>query len=117
MKKYIFILFLAFTFNSKAQDTINNPSMPIKEVTISNELKFIRMNLRKSHNQFKTGAVMYAASVIPIGLGFASNQPPLIYAGGVISLIGTIVMINSHKYIGRAGIGFGGEGVKVRYVL
>ena len=37
--------------------------------------------------------------------------------GGVSSLVGTIFIINSHRYIGKAGIGVGGKGVEVKYVF
>jgi hypothetical protein len=38
-------------------------------------------------------------------------------AGGIACLIGTIYFIDSHKYIGRAGVGVGGNGITAKYVF
>lgn len=69
---------------------------------------YISANLIKCHNQFKTGSSLFFGGIVVSGLwlGLASNNNGRLYgslAGSGVSLIGGIIMIASHRYIGKAG--------------
>lgn len=77
------------------------------------DLTNVQLNLSLSHRKFKIGALLLGAGVAGFFLGSfstASNSGyptqlgSLLILGGLgATVTGTILMINSHKYIGKAG--------------
>lgn len=111
MKKTILTLFVilnALLVNSQTDSTIN---LRLNRLEQNNEV--IKTNLTKCHKQWTTGLGVVGSGFIVSGFGTlisatnGSNPKDgayIIGAGGLISLIGSIIMIDSHKYIGRTGL-------------
>ncbi|MBL0105264.1 MAG: hypothetical protein IPP51_16710 [Bacteroidetes bacterium] len=108
-------------------------STEIKLQQLKTGVIFMRENLDKSHRQFRTGTTLFLA-----GAGVAvisAFVPPeeLVRTGGtkaktydfrtgvaivgaVVNLVGAIFMVDSHKYIGRAGRWkFNGSGIAMEF--
>lgn len=94
-------------------------------VLVSNELEFMKNCFKKHHQEHNIGGLTtlfgIGISVAGIVVGTYPKQADaaraLFVVGGVISLIGQITMFDSHKWIGRAGLGINGNGLSVRYVF
>lgn len=101
-------------------------------IKMKNDQTEVKLNLYKCHQEFKVGVGMLGTG---IGLGILgtaiiSNQDPqanqynrgidgktVAIIGGVLSLAGSIVIADSHKFIARASltgikVNFGGDGSK-----
>jgi len=86
---------------------------------INKEIESIQTNLFDCHKQYRTGLITSLAGFVIVGSVIAANNNPsvkvresnqtygkyIMIAGGVCSLIGSIIIIDSHKFIGRAGVG------------
>ena len=80
-----------------------------------NTIADMQMNFRKSHKKFKIGTLLFVGGFLAFNVGAAlltstpagqaaSPTDILLYVGGFgASVTGIIFMINSHKYIGKAG--------------
>lgn len=85
-------------------------------VNLTQEIDYMKNCFRKSQAQFNSGSYCVYTGIGLGGIGVllsANKEPvalPLIGVGGVLSLIGTILMIDSHKWIGKAGLGINGKG-------
>ena len=93
-----------------------------KDVVITDELIYLRKCLSASHSEYKTGSTLLISGIALSGLGIYlstknTNALPVVYIGSAICVLGEIFMIDSHKWIGRAGIGVGGNGVLITYKL
>lgn len=88
-------------------------------VNLTQEINYMRNCLLKSYNQFKIGAISFCSGIAVSGIGVAliSKQSqlslPLYGLGGLVSIIGAAIMIDSHKWIGKAGLGMSGKGDSV----
>lgn len=95
----------------------------IKEISITEDFLFIKECLRKHSKQYYTGFAFVMLGYASAGAGVAlyEKEPkyakPLVIGGAVVSLIGHIVMVNSHKWFKRAAFGINGTEVKVKYRL
>jgi hypothetical protein len=78
---------------------------------ISEEIKYMQTNLVKCHRQFNTGLIFHLIGFAGYLAGsiIATDNPestrPILLVAGAASIIGTIQMIASHRYIGYAGRG------------
>ena len=120
MKKTILILLTLLNVlivNSQTDSTIN---LRLNRLESNNDL--IKTNLTKCHKQWTTGLGVVGSGFIVSGFGILISSTNGVYkssynsvsnpkdgayiigAGGLISLIGSIIMIDSHKYIGRTGL-------------
>lgn len=101
------------------KDTLINEA----SVSINKELHFIKECLRKHSRQYYTGftfvAIGYAAAGVGIALSdkYPNKTTNLIIGGAAISLIGHLVMINSHKWFKKAALGISGTELYVKYRL
>ena len=73
----------------------------------------MRENLDKAHKQFRVGtSMLLAGTLLSIGGAAITSDPGssmekvktgVMITGGVLALAGAIFMIDSHRYIGKAG--------------
>ena len=109
MKKLLLILlcfpFIIYGQNDNFEKINLNKSSQSKEITeLRNEINSVKYNLNLHHQQFSTGIIV---SIIGVTLTIAATAaltpatPALTIAGGVISLIGYGMMIDSDKYFGK----------------
>ena len=101
--------------DSEKFDVLRNELMQMK-----NDQTEVKLNLYKCHQEFKVGVGMAGAG---LGLGILAyaqvqSDPrmgdvakPIAIIGSILSLAGSIVMIDSHKFIGRASL----TGIKVDF--
>jgi nucleoside recognition membrane protein YjiH len=121
----ILITLAAFNLTSQVDSTVNKRIMGLETqiLQMKNNTEAIQMNLEKCHKLWSTGLIMNFAGIAISAGGLASINTSNIQssdfglpiAGGVMSLIGTIVMINAHKYIGKAGLGLSANGIRYRF--
>lgn len=111
------------TINKQSKQTLASmPVLPTKEVKISDELLNMRTDFTNCHKEFKTGLFFIGGGIFITALGTTNlfsygGSSPITIIGGLVSLTGIIIITDSHKWIGRAGIGIGGNGVVVKYVF
>ena len=101
----------------REEDSIKRASMPVREIKISDELTYIRNNLNNCHKEYRTGLIFIGVGIGVGTIGALTHTSVISIIGGVSGLVGTIIMIDSHKWIGRIGIGVAGNGVNVKYVF
>ena len=125
----IFIIGL-LTFQSFSQTTdslMTNEFKLIKQKILALETnsEIVQSNLSKCHKQWSVGLglniVGYGFSGIGTWLLIETNTNPtqkdptvgyaMMAGGGLLSLIGTIVIMDSHKYIGKAGLSISKGGI------
>lgn len=115
------------SFGQTPDSLITNEIKLIKQkiLALETNTEILQSNLNKCHKQWSLGLGINAA-----GLGFSgvgtwllietSTNPTrkdptvgyaMIASGGVLSLIGTLVMLESHRYIGEAGLSFSKGGI------
>lgn len=104
LMKSILLIFVFFTVNSFGQDLDSLKAKILKmDVAVNN----IHFNMQKSHNEFRAGTLIMAVGAIVTGIWISGqntsglDEPRLMYAGISISAIGAVLMIDSHKWIGR----------------
>lgn len=105
MKSILLVLILILiSANSFGQDLDSLKAKILKmDVAVNN----IHFNMQKSHNEFRAGTLIMAVGAIVTGIWIAGNdnpglnEPGIMYTGISISAIGTVLMIDSHKWIGR----------------
>lgn len=109
--------------NSENFSGIINTKSTHDSVLVSNELKYMKNCFRKCHNEYVVGASTVLCGVL-ISLSGAymtssgkGDSTFIISFGGAITMAGGIVMFDSHKWIGRAGIGITGNGISVKYIF
>lgn len=119
MNKHLLVLVISLSFiSSKAQSKID--TIP-KQVKIQDEFIYMRKCLKKAHKQYSDGLVI-SLTGLTMAAGFSLYKDPnkrvfFTYLGSGLMLTGSIIMIDSNKWLGRAGIGIGGSGVNVKYVF
>jgi hypothetical protein len=95
---------------------IQKSKTTVDTVYISKELYYLKHCLRKGHVEFLNGTatMCFGITFTSFGTYLAVNEQsgaaPLLVIGSVLSTIGTIIMIDSHKWFGRAGQGVNGKG-------
>ena len=86
-------------------------------IQMKNDQTDVKLNLYKCHQEFKVGLGMVGAGLGLGILGYAqasSGSPsgaPIAIIGGVLSLAGSIVILDSHKFIAKASL----TGIKVEF--
>jgi hypothetical protein len=92
MKKILFI-FLLIPLISIGQD---------KEIIeLRNEINTIKNNLNLHHQQFRSGFIVSIVGVSATIVASITAAPAVAIAGGVISLIGCALMVDSDKWFGK----------------
>ena len=109
--KALVVIFLLYPSIVVSQNT---DSLYQRILQIETNQRNIQVNLTKAHNKFSIGTTLVIAG---LGATFASiitdepgqdadgnpQEPILLYIGSALLTVGTIIQIDSHKYIGRAG--------------
>ena len=106
----LLIIFICTASLSKAQ-TLDSLSNDLK--LLKGSIIYMRNNLNEAHKEFRTGAVLSMGGLTLIGVGAVINSGDasnpnssggiFIFIGSIAGLIGGIMIIDSHKFIGRAG--------------
>ncbi len=100
-------------YNNKKEVVAN----PVREINIGDEMKFMRENLRKCHNIYSVGIGLQLFGMGGIAYGAVSGESIGYLAGSGLALVGTLLSVYSHSFLGNAAVGIGGAGLKFRYVL
>ncbi len=125
MKKIILIVLNIFFINCVNAQIDTNINMRLKTLELNNEI--IQTNLKKCHKQWQNGLEVtgfgLGASIVGSYMVFNSNNigdaskvgQIFIGLGGLTSFIGTIIMLDSHRYIGKAGLSFNSNGLVYKF--
>lgn len=115
MKLFLLISFVFLGLSTMAQSQQSVDSLKAEILKVNNDLQYVKMNLAKSESKFKRGiliATLGYSITITGGLMLGRKQDDLgkvlLVAGGVTGSVGTVLMLDSFKYLGRAGRREGG---------
>ena len=107
-------IMLGSHLSAQAQNTPTQPgadSLRAKILRLRTDLDATRDNLRISHRKFRGGILVsgigYSITILG-GVLLGSQQysdwgQPLVVAGGVIGFSGALLLLNSNRFIGKAG--------------
>ena len=113
MKRLFLFVLVAIAINCHAQADYD--SLKQKVLNMDMAINAIHHNMVHSHKEFKAGTSLIIMGTILTIAGSlilqdrdgtvtkANKNPTLIYLGTGVVTIGTIIQIDSHKWIGRAG--------------
>ncbi len=89
----IFVLITSYAFGQTPTDSIQ-----------TKQIIDIKAGLLKSHQRYSTGTAFVVMGAIgTIAATAFKADDKVIIAGGIVSLIGALIQMDSHKFIGRAG--------------
>lgn len=107
---HLILFFLSIACYSQQQLPADVEQLKAQVLTLSQDVSRIEINLVTSEKKFKRGIIVATigyALVITGGLmlGRENDQlgQGLLIAGGVTGVVGTALMVDSFKYLGRAG--------------
>lgn len=111
IKHFFFFCLLAFSFASQAQQSPASIEELKQQVLGLNErMDQVQLNLSTSEKKFKRGILVatigYSLTITGgLMLGRSNDQlgQVLLVTGGATGAVGTVLMIDSFKYLGRAG--------------
>ena len=109
MKKLIlFCLFVPLLL--RAQQTNDVEELKMQVLALQTNLDHVQLNLKQADNKFKRGILIstigYSLTITGgLMLGRKDDQlgQTLLVIGGTTGVVGTVLMIESFKYLGRAG--------------
>lgn len=106
MKKLLLLLIL-ISGHSLAQQA--DTSMNARVQRIENNIEYLKQQLTNAHGQFRIGATSLLIGCASTAWAAISKQPDdtrqaFLVCGSVLELLGMGIMIDSHKFIGRAGM-------------
>jgi hypothetical protein len=109
--KILMIIFAVWaTTASFGQSTESVDSLKTEILKLRQDIDHVKVNLGTSENKFKRGilvATLGYTVTITGGLMLGRKQDQLgkvlLVAGGATGVVGTALMIDSFKYLGRAG--------------
>lgn len=105
----ILIVLSALLFSSESNGQSGDiDSLKAKILKMDLAINNMHNNMVKSHKEFKIGVWNLVAGTVLTIIGATQDAPegdysPLLALGGTISLGGTILIIDSHKYFGYGG--------------
>jgi hypothetical protein len=115
MKKLILLLAL-LPFAAQSQRKAEGVPM-YDTVRVSDQLNHMQYCLRQSDMHFKRGLMLFALGTA-FNLAGAVIEEPVLYFGGVMCYVGSgVVLYNSRRWIGRAGVSVNGPAVNVIYTF
>lgn len=109
--KLLLIILLTSAICSRGQSDSTLHRLNALEQTVSH----VQYNLVKAHDQFQLGFTVFALGtfastagiLIPeetsLGQSNKGTKNAMLIAGGIGSLVGVFLMVDAHKYFGRAG--------------
>ncbi len=104
---------------SKPENKIIFPVQTPDTISVALELDYMKTCFRNHGRQYYTGVITVLSGFAVTGGGTAlsltnTNAGAAIAGiGAVVTLVGTIIMVDSHKWIRRAGLGINGKGNSV----
>ncbi len=112
---------VAYYSQSGKRTYVNNiANMRTDSVLISDELNYLKRCLVKSHQEYCAGIGVIGlgiAGTVGVGLADIEDKNILLLFTSGISLVGTIIVIDSHKWFKRAGLGINKNGIGVKYIF
>ena len=113
MKKLILIMLVPFFVKAQYTQTVQTVT-----VSVSDEFQYMQNCFARQHSQFLTGSVISAIGLGITGASFYvetdANAPKVMAIGGAcLMFIGTVVIIDSHKWFKKASLGVSGKGNSV----
>ena len=110
MKILVIIVAVFVTSFARAQTVDGVDSLKAEILKVRNDLQLVKLNLAESERKFKRGILVatvgYTVTVTG-GLMLGRKQDELgkvlLVAGGATGVVGTVLMLDSFKYLGRAG--------------
>ena len=122
---FVFVIgMMALQYYGQTIDSLNKfKSIESRLLEVETNTSILQSNLSKCHKQWVDGlgVCVFGVGASVIGgymsinanyNGDKSNVGLIITGvGGLTSLIGTIVMLDSHKYIGKSGLGLSKGGI------
>lgn len=90
---------------------------------MNTDVYIMRENLKRCHTQYTNGLGITVGGILVSGIGISvliekNNTTPvavMCVVGGLLTIIGQIVMIDSHKYINKAGLGISNNGIVYKF--
>jgi hypothetical protein len=109
MKTLFLILIILFSLTGYSQ-TNNLDSLKQRILMLEANQESIQFNLTKAHNRYRTGLMITITGIAMTWAGAAAglsgadgNSAGLLTLGSIVSTVGSVILIDSHKFIGRAG--------------
>lgn len=112
MRSALIALFILLPFISQGQsaDTLQIEDLKQQVLSLRADVDLISLNLQTSHTKFKQGifvATLGYTVTIAGGLMLGRKNDELgkvlLISGGTIGCVGTVLLIDSFKYLGRVG--------------
>ena len=110
MKILVIIIAVFVTSSASAQTLEGVDSLKAEILKVRNDLQLVKLNLAESERKFKRGILVATVGytvTITGGLMLGRKQDELgkvlLVAGGATGVVGTVLMLDSFKYLGRAG--------------
>jgi len=110
MRFLICLLFLVPSSLFAQQATPNEEDLKKQILELNQRMDQVQLNLTASEKKFKRGILVatigYTLTITGgLMLGRSNDQlgQALLITGGVTGVIGTVLMVDSFKYLGRAG--------------
>ncbi len=112
MRCGLIALFILLSFVSRAQrtDTLQIEDLKQQVLSLRADVDLISLNLQTSHAKFKRGifvATLGYTVTITGGLMLGRKNDELgkvlLISGGTIGCVGTVLLVDSFKYLGRVG--------------
>lgn len=111
MKRLFCIIFLALPALAKAQPTpASVEELKQQVLTLNARMDQVQLNLATSEKKFKRGILVatigYSLTITGgLMLGRSNDRwgQALLITGGATGAVGTVLMVDSFKYLGRAG--------------
>lgn len=107
MKKTLITLLILTSFASKGQDL---DSLKREIIELKLEQEYIKVHLEKHHDQYSLGAGLLIGGLVMLGVDLAIRNnddsydtPAFLIVSSASIVAGTVITIDSHKWIGRAG--------------
>jgi hypothetical protein len=108
----------AFSQNGKRSSSVTISPVYEQTVTVAQEFEYMRNCFARQHAQYITGTAIGCIGIATVGGSFFINtdeNAPRTFAGigSALIFIGTIVVMDSHKWVKRAALGVSGKGSSV----
>jgi hypothetical protein len=103
-------IFVAHSMHGQTSDTLHLEDLRQQVLSLKTDVDVITVNLQTSHKKFKQGifvATLGYTVTITGGLMLGRKNDELgkvlLVSGGTIGCIGTVLLVDSFKYLGRVG--------------
>lgn len=130
MKKILFLILSLITINLSSQtDSIRFKQIETKLSELDKNTQILQSNLDKCHKQWVRGGSLCVFGVVTTGVasglyiqGIQDKSTETIATsklflgiGGLFTLVGSVIMIDSHKWIGKSGLSVSNGGIVYKF--